>query len=65
MPKEQLNAIAQAHGLKTETFMKVIDAYDAALSSAKEDDFIFVGGSSYVVADLLENLKKRSANIGD
>jgi dihydrofolate synthase/folylpolyglutamate synthase len=65
MPKEQLNAIAQAHGLRTETFMKVIDAYDAALSSAKEDDFIFVGGSSYVVADLLENLKKRGANIGD
>ena len=31
----------------------VADAYKAALHHANEDDFIFVGGSSYIVADFL------------
>jgi hypothetical protein len=31
----------------------VIDAYRAAISDSEKTDFIFVGGSSYVVADLL------------
>ena len=29
------------------------EAYEAALKDAANDDFVFVGGSSYVVADLL------------
>ena len=31
----------------------VKEAYEAALSSACPDDFIFVGGSTFIVADLL------------
>lgn len=34
----------------------VAKAYRAALDEAADDDFIFVGGSSYVVADLLTEL---------
>jgi dihydrofolate synthase/folylpolyglutamate synthase len=35
------------------TFSNVKDAYQQALSDAHPEDFIFVGGSSYLVADLL------------
>jgi dihydrofolate synthase/folylpolyglutamate synthase len=31
----------------------VKEAYREALKDASNDDFVFVGGSSYVVADLL------------
>ena len=39
------------------TYPSVAEAYQAAISEASNDDFIFVGGSSYVVADLLTVLK--------
>jgi len=35
----------------------VMTAYTAALVAASPDDVIFVGGSTFVVADLLEGLK--------
>ena len=35
------------------TFADVAEAYEQALSEAESDDFIFVGGSSYIVADFL------------
>ncbi|MBR4389330.1 MAG: bifunctional folylpolyglutamate synthase/dihydrofolate synthase [Prevotella sp.] len=44
---------AANHGLDGKPFATVADAYQAALADAGTDDFIFVGGSSYVVADLL------------
>jgi dihydrofolate synthase/folylpolyglutamate synthase len=34
-------------------------AYQAALRESANDDFIFVGGSSYVVADLLTALQEK------
>ena len=33
-----------------------MEAYRAAIADADKDDFIFVGGSSYVVADLLAGI---------
>ena len=33
-------------------------AYEKAKADASEADFIFVGGSSYVVADLLSSFRK-------
>ena len=47
---------ASGHGLHGQTYSTVPSAYEAALGDAAPDDFIFVGGSSYVVADLLENV---------
>lgn len=41
------------HGLQGNSYPTVIDAYRAAISDSEKTDFIFVGGSSYVVADLL------------
>ena len=45
--------VGERYGLKGRTFTNVEEAYKQALSESKIDDFIFVGGSSYVVADLL------------
>ena len=44
-------------GLMGRAYPSVAEAYQAAISEASNDDFIFVGGSSYVVADLLTVLK--------
>lgn len=40
--------------LAVQTFTTVRTAVESALTAASDDDFIFVGGSCYVVADLLE-----------
>lgn len=53
IPQDQVQAIARQHGLSGEAFPDVLSAYRQALADASPDDFIFVGGSSYVVADLL------------
>ena len=42
-----------AHGLQGAPDPTVTAAYLAAKAAATPEDFIFVGGSSYVVADLL------------
>ncbi len=44
---------AKAHQLQGKCYPTVDEAYRQALTEAAPDDFIFVGGSSYVVADLL------------
>ena len=48
---------ATAHQLQGTSFNKVKDAYQQALQDADKEDFIFVGGSSYVVADFLTSLR--------
>lgn len=48
-----LKAAASVHGLKGELFPSVSEAYGAAMQNAGADDMIFVGGSTFVVADLL------------
>jgi len=54
-PVERLQKLAIAKGLRGNTYPSVAEAYNAAKDSAKEEDFIFIGGSNYVVADLLTN----------
>lgn len=50
----------EMHGLKGTTNSNVYDAYRHAFADSGKDDFIFVGGSSYVVADLLTSLKVKT-----
>ena len=50
---EKIVEEAEKQGLEGHPFATVKEAYAAALSDSIADDFIFVGGSSYVVADLL------------
>lgn len=53
IPVEKLSELALKLGLHGEAYLSVKEAYNAALKNAGKDDFVFVGGSSYVVADLL------------
>ena len=54
-PVEQLQKLAIVKGLKGSAYPSVAEAYNAAKANAKKEDFIFIGGSNYVVADLLTN----------
>lgn len=53
IPVEKVVELASAHGLEGKSFGNVTEAYESAKADASSDDFIFIGGSSYVVADLL------------
>ena len=53
IPVEKVADYAKQHHLNGSLFKDVKSAYQQALNDASADDFIFVGGSSYVVADLL------------
>ena len=53
IPANIVKEKGKEHHLKGYVFPQVADAYKAALHHANEDDFIFVGGSSYIVADFL------------
>lgn len=50
-----LKLYAQQLGLQGESYPSVANAYEAIKKCVKEDDFVFIGGSSYVVADFLKN----------
>ena len=52
-PVEKVAQTALTHHLNGLTIRDVDSAYRQALNDASNEDFIFVGGSSYVVADLL------------
>lgn len=45
---------ATQRGLHGESFPDVPAAYEAARKKASENDFVFIGGSSYIVADFLK-----------
>lgn len=53
IPVRQLAKKAEVIGLKGHSYATVAEAFAAALKDADAEDFIFVGGSSYIVADLL------------
>lgn len=55
LPAEQLRQAAASFGLSGAVYSHVPEAVQSALKSAKEDDTIFVGGSSFVVADWLKH----------
>ena len=56
IPASEVAMKALKHGLHGNIFTTVYDAYTHALADAEADDFIFVGGSSYIVGDLLSKL---------
>lgn len=53
IPVEKLRDTALKYNLHGEMYHSVKEAYMTAKANAKNDDSVFVGGSSYVVADLL------------
>lgn len=56
MPVEQFTEIARKNGLEGVSFSNVNEAYNAAMKDASTNDTIFIGGSTFIVADLLENI---------
>ena len=57
LPHEDIQQKAKAYGLEGNSYPTVAQAYKAALADALAEDFIYVGGSSFVVADLLSGKK--------
>lgn len=53
LPSEQLKSQAENFGLKGRAFPSVKEALQTAKSEAQTDDFIFIGGSNFVVAEAL------------
>lgn len=53
IPVAKLRNFALEYDLHGNAYHSVKEAYKAAKENARNNDFIFVGGSSYVVADLL------------
>jgi dihydrofolate synthase/folylpolyglutamate synthase len=49
----ELKNIAGSNALTGEVYLSVKEAYDAALLSAAPEDMVFVGGSTFVVAEVL------------
>lgn len=58
IPALQVGELAKEYGLSGNTYPTVAQAYEEAKSSASEKDFIFIGGSSYIVADLFCHISK-------
>ena len=53
LPAADLKAKASEFGLKGNAYPSVADALEAAKREASENDFIFVGGSNFTVAEIL------------
>lgn len=58
LPANELLAQAEAKGLHGKAFPSVTEAYTAAHREADATDLIFIGGSTFVVADLFTDIFK-------
>ena len=54
-PEQELAALARQAGLAGNCYPDVPTAVRAAQKESLPEDFIFVGGSNFIVADLLAN----------
>ena len=57
MPASELAEIASKCGLKGEQYPLVNEAYNVAISNSSASDTVFIGGSTFVVADFLSYLQ--------
>lgn len=53
LPETELKKAATRHGLQGDAYPSVAEALQAARQQAAENDFIYVGGSTFIVADAL------------
>ena len=56
---QEMLLLAQRHGIEGRAYDSVSKAYDAAMQEASTTDFIFVGGSTFVVSDLFQCLGEK------
>lgn len=57
MEADELAAMMAAKQLQVQTIAKPVAALEMALSKAQKEDTVFVGGSTFVVADVLSHLQ--------
>ena len=57
MPSDELKEMASRYNLNGNSFSTVKEALERAIAESSPEDFIFVGGSCFIVADLLSTLK--------
>lgn len=55
LPADEMQRMAAVHGLNGRAYSSVQEAYRQALYESDKEDFIFVGGSTFVVADFLSD----------
>ncbi len=60
LPATDLKALAAEYHLNGEAYDSVAQAYQTALQAASPNDLVFVGGSTFVVADLLQHLSEKN-----
>ena len=58
LPAKELKALATARGLDGNDYISVAEAYKAARTATTPDDMIFIGGSTFIVADFLSLINK-------
>lgn len=57
LPEDELLSLARRAGLDGQTFASVSEAFKKALAEAGKGDSIFIGGSNYVIGELLASLR--------
>ena len=62
MPATELKELATRHNLEGETYPDVTSAFIEAQKRTHENDIIYIGGSSFIVADLLSFLEESHLN---
>ncbi len=60
MDSYELQQMAEQYQLYGEAYANVGKAYNASIAEADKEDFIYIGGSSFVVADLLSFLTSQT-----
>jgi dihydrofolate synthase / folylpolyglutamate synthase len=53
LPSDELKEEAESHNLVGTTYNTVLEGYKSAKAQAEKEDFIFVGGSIFVVAEVI------------
>ena len=59
IPEKDIQRKAMTHGLAGDCYNDVPSAYTTAKKMATPDDMIFIGGSSYIVSDLLLYIRQQ------
>ena len=61
LPADEMEAVARQSSLRGSACGSVVEAYQKARAEALPNDVIFIGGSSFVVADILAHLQQATS----
>ena len=61
LPADEMETMARQWNLRGSACGSVVEAYQKARAEALPNDVIFIGGSSFVVADILAHLQQATS----